>query len=358
MTEREAMARAIGLAWKGWGRVHPNPMVGAVVLARGGMPVGEGWHAEFGGAHAEPTALAAAGTRARGATLVVSLEPCAHRGKQPPCADAILKAGIRRVVAALPDPNPVAAGGAARLRAAGVDVTFGSLAEEAARQNAAFLHGLSDSTRPYVSLKLAVSLDARIADRDGRSRWVSGPEAREWVQWLRAGMDGIAIGAETARKDDPSLTVRGSVKPRVAPRRVVFTRSKTLPASLSLVRTAREVPTLVAATTDAAARAAKPLERYGVDVVHGTSLSATLSVLRAAGINNLLVEGGGVLAGALLQENLVDRIYWIQGPLLLGEHGLPAIAGLGGKALARTERWTVAGRRALGQDTLTVLDRR
>lgn len=352
------MARALALAWQGWGRVHPNPMVGAVVLARGGAVVGEGWHAEFGGTHAEPMALAAAGTKARGATLVVSLEPCAHGGKQPPCVDAILKAGVRRVVAALPDPNPVAAGGAARLRAAGVDVTFGALAEEAARQNAAFLHTLRDSTRPYVSLKLAASLDGRIADRDGRSRWVSGPEAREWVQWLRAGMDAVAVGAETARKDDPSLTARGSVHPRVPPRRIVFTRSHAVPATLSLIRTAREVPTMVAATTDAAARAAKPLERHGVEVVRGATLAATLTALGSAGITNLLVEGGGKLAGALLQENLVDRIYWIQSPMLLGEHGVAAVAGLSGKALARTDRWTVAGRRALGQDTLTVLDRR
>lgn len=349
------MAQALALAWKGWGRVHPNPMVGAVVLA-GGAAVGEGWHAEFGGPHAEPVALAAAGAKVRGATLVVTLEPCAHTGKQPPCASAIIKAGIRRVVCALPDPNPVAAGGAAHLRAAGIDVTFGVLAEDAARQNASFFHALTEPARPHVSLKLAASLDGRIADREGRSRWISGPDARDWVQWLRAGMDGIAVGAATARADDPALTVRGSITPRVPPRRIIFTRKQSVPDSLTLIRTAHDVPTVIAATSDAAARNAKPLERHGVAIVKGSGLAGTLKALRHSGVTSLLVEGGGRLAGALLQENLVDRIYWIQSPLLLGEDAVPA-AALAGKTLGRADRWTVAGRHALGADTLTVLDR-
>ena len=167
------MQHALDLAWRGWGRVHPNPLVGAVVLD-GGEAVGEGWHAEYGAQHAEPIALAAAGARARGATLVVTLEPCAHQGQQPPCVDAILRAGIRRVVAALPDPNPVAAGGAARLREAGIPVELGPERDAAEAQNAAFLHGLSNPERPFVALKLATSLDGRIADFEGRSRWKVG----------------------------------------------------------------------------------------------------------------------------------------------------------------------------------------
>ncbi|HEU5170263.1 MAG TPA: bifunctional diaminohydroxyphosphoribosylaminopyrimidine deaminase/5-amino-6-(5-phosphoribosylamino)uracil reductase RibD, partial [Gemmatimonadales bacterium] len=189
------MARALDLAWRGWGRVHPNPLVGAVLLDRRGEVLGEGWHAEYGGPHAEAAALAAAGDRARGATLVVTLEPCAHQGKTPPCADAVIGAGVRRVVAALADPDPVAAGGAARLRAAGVGVEIGLLAERAAAQNAAFLHALAVSSRPFVALKLATSVDFRIADSSGRSRWVSGPAAREYVHWLRAGFDAVAVGA-------------------------------------------------------------------------------------------------------------------------------------------------------------------
>src|SRR5262249_55791192 len=156
--------------------------------------VGEGFHAEFGGPHAEAAALAAVGSQARGATLVVTLEPCNHQGKQPPCTEAILRAGVRRVVAALDDPDPVAAGGAGRLRGAGVEWELGLLGEESRRQNAAFFHRLRDTSKPYVVLKLATSLDFRIADRDGRSRWISGPQARDYVHWLRAGFDAIAVG--------------------------------------------------------------------------------------------------------------------------------------------------------------------
>ena len=172
MTERDAMARAIELAWRGWGRVQPNPLVGAVVLA-GGENAGEGWHAEYGESHAEAAALAAAGARARGATLVCTLEPCTHQGKQPPCTDAILAAGVRRVVAAVADPNAVAAGGAERLRARGLEVELGLLAHQAEAQNASFLHRVRDPSRPFVALKLATTIDGRIADANGHSRWLS-----------------------------------------------------------------------------------------------------------------------------------------------------------------------------------------
>src|SRR5690348_12904467 len=231
MTEREAMAHAIELAWRGWGRVQPNPLVGAVVLAAG-ENVGEGWHAEYGGPHAEAVALAAAGSRARAATLVCTLEPCAHQGKQPPCAGAVLAAGVRRLVAAVAEPNAIAAGGAERLRAAGVEVELGLLADRAAAQNASFLHQARDPSRPFVALKLATTIDGRIADANGHSRWLSREPAREFVQWLRAGFDGIAVGGVTARTDDPSLTVRGPLRPRVPPRRVVFAADGDVPATL------------------------------------------------------------------------------------------------------------------------------
>ena len=351
------MQHALDLAWRGWGRVHPNPLVGAVVLD-GGEAVGEGWHAEYGAQHAEPIALAAAGARARGATLVVTLEPCAHQGQQPPCVDAILRAGIRRVVAALPDPNPVAAGGAARLREAGIPVELGPERDAAEAQNAAFLHGLSNPERPFVALKLATSLDGRIADLEGRSRWISGSEARGYVHWLRAGFDAIGVGGRTARADDPSLTVRGAVTPRVPPRRVIFDAAADLPGSLGLVRSASEVPTFVVASRQAPAARLTALERAGVLVVAAPSLSEGLAALRAAGISSLLVEGGGRLAGTLIGNGLCDRFYWIQSPLWLGDRGVPAIAGFPSEPIARAERWRTVERRALGDDTLLVLDRR
>jgi diaminohydroxyphosphoribosylaminopyrimidine deaminase/5-amino-6-(5-phosphoribosylamino)uracil reductase len=208
--DREAMLRAIALAWGGWGRVGRNPLVGALVL-RDGAVVGEGFHAEFGGRHGEMAALEAAGPKARGAGLVVSLEPCVHYGKTPPCTDAILAAGIRRVVFGAHDVDPQARGGGEVLRRAGVTVTAGLLEAEVRAQNALFFHRFAGTARPFVALKLAISLDARIADRAGRSRWVSGPEAREWVHWLRAGFDAIGVGGGTVQADDPSLTVRGAV---------------------------------------------------------------------------------------------------------------------------------------------------
>jgi diaminohydroxyphosphoribosylaminopyrimidine deaminase / 5-amino-6-(5-phosphoribosylamino)uracil reductase len=351
------MQHALDLAWRGWGRVHPNPLVGAVVLD-GGDAVGEGWHAEYGAQHAEPIALGAAGPRARGATLVVTLEPCAHQGQQPPCVDAILRAGIRRVVAALPDPNPVAAGGAARLREAGIPVELGLERDAAEAQNAAFLHGLSNPERPFVALKLATSLDGRIADFEGRSRWISGSEARGYVHWLRAGFDAIAVGGRTARADDPSLTVRGAVTPRVPPGRVIFDAAADLPGSLGVVRSASEVPTLVVASPQAPATRLTALERAGVRVVAAPSLGEGLAALRAAGISSLLVEGGGRLAGTLIGNGLCDRFYWIQSPVWLGDRGVPAMAGLPSEPIARAERWRTVERRALGQDTLLVLDRR
>ena len=351
------MRHALDLAWRGWGRVHPNPLVGAVVLD-GGEVVGEGWHAEYGAQHAEPIALAAAGARARGATLVVTLEPCAHQGQQPPCVDAILRAGIRRVVAALPDPNPVAAGGAARLREAGIPVELGPERDAAEAQNAAFLHGLSNPERPFVALKLATSLDGRIADLEGRSRWISGSEARGYVHWLRAGFDAIGVGGRTARADDPSLTVRGAVTPRVPPGRVIFDAAADLPGSLGLVRSASELPTFVVASRQAPAARLTALERAGVRVVAAPSLSEGLAALRAAGIGSLLVEGGGRLAGALIGNGLCDRFYWIQSPVWLGDRGVPAVAGLPSEPIARAERWRTVERRVLGQDTLLVLDRR
>jgi diaminohydroxyphosphoribosylaminopyrimidine deaminase/5-amino-6-(5-phosphoribosylamino)uracil reductase len=356
MSEREAMARALDLAWRGWGRVHPNPLVGAVVLSDG-VVAGEGWHAEFGDRHAEPIALDRAAEKARGATLVVTLEPCDHRGKQPPCTEAIVRAGIRRVVVAMADPNPQARGGAARLGAQGLEVQVGIARESAAAQNAIFLHRFRNSTRPFVALKLATSLDARIADLAGHSRWISSEVARDYVHWLRAGYDAIGIGGRTARADNPQLTVRGSVTPRLVPRRVVFDADADLDGRLTLVSTARETPTTVVTDSEIPPERLARLTAAGITTIPAASLEEALRSLRQEGVGSLLVEGGGRLAGALLGLGLVDRYYWIQSPIWLGERGVPATAGLPSDPIARAQRWTVVERRALGDDTLLVLDR-
>ncbi len=351
------MARALELAGRGWGRVHPNPLVGAVVLDAAGQVVGEGWHAEYGGPHAERAALDAAGAAARGGALVVTLEPCTHHGKQPPCVDAILAAGVARVAFAVADPNPEAGGGAERLRAGGVQVEAGCLAAEASAQNVAFLHRFQEPERPWIALKLATSLDGRIADRFGRSRWISGEAARDFVHWLRAGMDAIGVGGATARADNPSLTVRGPVTPRAAPLRVLFDRAGNLPTTLDVVRTARELGTVVVAGPLLSTDRATQLEAAGVRLVRAAGLREGLGDLRRLGIGSMVVEGGGQLAGALLAEGMVDRFYWIQSPVWLGEGSVPAVAGLPGTDLASADRWRVVERRALGADTLLVVER-
>src|SRR3989442_6388402 len=299
VSEPEAMERALDLAWRGWGRVAPNPLVGAVVLHDGSI-VGDGWHAEYGGDHAEVAALKAAGDRARGATLVVTLEPCAHHGKTPPCTDAIRAAGIRRVVAALRDPDAEARGGVEVLKRAGIETQVGLLAEEAAALNAPFLFTRQQTDRPFVALKLATSIDGRIADAGGRSQWISGPEARDHVHWLRAGFDAIAVGGTTALKDNPLLTARGGLTPRKPPVRIVFDRRAMLNLGVSLVQTAREVPTWVMSSPEAPMANVSVLEGSGVRVFRPEGLAQAFAQLRLAGIQSLLCEGGGALGAKLL----------------------------------------------------------
>jgi diaminohydroxyphosphoribosylaminopyrimidine deaminase/5-amino-6-(5-phosphoribosylamino)uracil reductase len=354
VNQLDAMRRALALARQGWGRVHPNPMVGAVVLA-GEDAVGEGYHAEFGQAHAEALALRAAGPRARGATLVVTLEPCAHQGKQPPCADLIAGAGVRRVVIAAPDPNPEAAGGAERLRAAGVEVEAGLLRCVAEQQNAAFFSRFRNSARPWIALKLATSLDFRIADGAGQSKWISGPAARSFGHSLRAGFDAVAVGGRTALRDDPRLTARGPIDPRVPPIRVVFEGKAPLPASLAVF--SPDAETIVVTARARAADSRNRLRGTAAAILPVDTLRGALESLRGSGVTSMLVEGGGRLAGGLLREGLVDRFYWIQSPMWLGDAGVPAATGWDAPLLGGAERWTVVERRPLGDDTLLVLDR-
>ena len=355
MDFREAMQRALALAWGGWGRVSRNPLVGALVL-RDGVPVGEAYHAEFGGPHGEVLALVAAGERARGADLVVTLEPCAHHGKTPPCTDAILGAGIRRVIYGARDEDPVARGGAEVLRRAGVEVQGGVLEGEARAQNALFFHRFSGKTRPFVALKLAVSLDARIADRRGHSRWVSGPEARDFVHWLRAGFEAIAVGGGTVRADDPSLTVRGAVLPSKPPLRVVLGRSG-LALEATLVKTALATPTLALLGREAPPGTSAALRAAGVEVAAADGPPEALAELTRRGITSVLVEGGGGVAGRMLAAEVVDRLYLVVAPLWLGEEALSAFSGVPGSAIEEAVRWRTVERRALGNDTLLVMDR-
>lgn len=349
------MDRALELARRGWGRVHPNPMVGAVVLA-GDQIVGEGYHAEYGGPHAEAVALAAAGPRARDATMVVTLEPCAHAGKQPSCADAIIASGIRRVVIASLDPNPVAAGGRARLEQAGIDVATGLGREAAERLNSAFLNAVSGLDRPFVAVKLATSLDHCIADSAGVSRWISGEEARDWVHWFRAGFAAIGVGGRTAQVDDPSLTVRGALEPRTAPARVVFLGRRRLSLDSALVRTAGVRHTVLIGD-GLVPNERNALTDRGVDIILTSDVAEGLSELKQLGIDSILIEGGGRLSGSLLARGLVDRFAWIVSPVWLGDHGIKAVRGFEVPSLLQAERWTIVERQALGQDTLLMFDR-
>jgi diaminohydroxyphosphoribosylaminopyrimidine deaminase/5-amino-6-(5-phosphoribosylamino)uracil reductase len=345
------MRRAFALAERGWGKTAPNPMVGAVVV-RDGAVVGEGWHTRYGEAHAEVDALRSAGERARGATLYVSLEPCNHHGKTPPCTDAILAAGVQRVVAAVADPSPVARGGAERLREEGVEVRLG-VEEGAARElNAPFFHALS-SDRPFVRLKLALSLDGAVADRTRQPGWLTGSEARAEVHRLRAGSDAVAIGIGTALADDPLLTVRGVDPPRVPPLRIVFDTSARLPLDSKLVRSARESPVVVLCWAPDPTHAAA-LEHAGVELLHAASLPHALRALRARGVRSLMVEGGAGLASAFLQEALVDRLVIFRAPIVLGSGALNAFGGMPGSTIDAAARWSIVEARRLGDDEMTV----
>lgn len=355
--DKRYMRRAIALARRGWGRTAPNPMVGAVVV-RDGDIVGEGWHAEFGGPHAEVMALEAAGDRARGATVYVSLEPCSHHGKTPPCTDALLAAGVARVVIGVRDPNPAAAGGVDVLRAAGLRVDVGVEQQAALDVDPAFFHAARGADRPWVTLKLAVSLDAGIADHTRKRGWLTGPAARRAVHRWRAGADAVAVGINTALADDPLLTVRYGRTPRVPPVRVIFDRQFRLPLSSALVRTLDQAPVIVVADPDEGgehAERARRLQNAGVSVLRAPSLASALHELRGRGIRHLFCEGGAGLGGSLLSAGAVDRLVIFQAPVLLGAGALPAFGSAPAATAGDAPRWRVVERRAYGSDLMTVL---
>jgi diaminohydroxyphosphoribosylaminopyrimidine deaminase/5-amino-6-(5-phosphoribosylamino)uracil reductase len=342
------MQRALELAERGRGYVEPNPLVGVVVV-RNGQVVGEGWHQHYGEAHAEVNALAEAGEAARGATLYVTLEPCCHHGKTAPCTDAVLRAGIGRVVAAMTDPFPQVAGqGTEALRRAGLQVDVGLAEAEARRLNAPYLKLLTTG-RPYVHAKWAMTLDGKIATRTGDSKWISNPASRHWVHALRGRMDAIVVGIGTALADNPQLTVRPP-GPRT-PCRVVLDSRGRLPLDSHLAQTARDIPVLLATAADIPADRLDALRAVGVELVQPTprrgrpEVPNLLDELGRRRMTNVLVEGGTEVLGAFLDARAIDEVHVFIAPRLAG--GAQAKTPLGGRGVDRIAdalgllEWTV-----------------
>jgi len=350
--DAEFMRRALALAQQGWGQTAPNPMVGAVVV-RDGVVVGEGFHPRFGEAHAEVMALRAAGDRARGSTLYVTLEPCNHFGKTPPCTEVILDARVSRVVIAAPDPTALAGGGARHLADYGVQVDFGVEEAAALELNAPFFFAARNTDRPWVTLKLALSSDGKMNDPSGERRWISNEQSRAEVQRLRANVDAIAVGLGTVKADDPQLTVRGPVRPRVPPLRVVFDRNAETPLGSILVRTAKETPTAIFANHPTVARLAG-LHNAGVDVFEAADLPSALAALRGFEMHHLLVEGGARLAQEFLRQKLVDRLVIFQSPVTLGADALSPFEGSQNDAREWLASLPIIRRAELGEDVMSV----
>ncbi len=355
------MAHALGLARRGLGRVWPNPAVGCVVVNEGRI-VGRGWTQPGGRPHAETVALAAAGAAARGATAYVTLEPCAHHGRTPPCAEALIAAGVARVVSSLEDPDPRVAGrGHAMLRAAGLRVDVGLLAGEAAALQQGFLSRIRLG-RPMLTLKLAATLDGRIATAAGESQWITGAEARRRVHAMRATHDAVLVGAGTVRADDPSLTVR-DLGARHQPVRVVASRNLDLPLDGQLARTAREVPVWllhgVSAPQDACHywehKGARPIEVP--EAKGGLDPAAMLAALGREGLTRVFCEGGGQLAASLLGAGLVDNLAVFAAGTMLGADGRPAVGPLGLQVLASAPRFRFGSVERIGGDTLSLWSR-
>lgn len=358
MTDDDAMRHALSLAARGLGRTWPNPAVGCVIV-QGARVVGRGWTQPGGRPHAEAVALAQAGDAARGATAYVTLEPCAHHGATPPCADALVAAGVACVATALTDPDPRVSGrGHAALRAAGVAVREGVCEAEARALNAGFLKRVTRGL-PLVTLKLAASLDGRTATASGASRWITGTEARRAVHAMRMAHDAVMVGAGTARADDPDLTARAMGAAHQPVRIVIDARLSHAPGS-RLGRTARDTPVWLCHTEDAPAAARAAWAATGAALVETpgqggrVDLPAALAALAARGLTRILCEGGPTLAAALVRAGLVDRIALFTGGALIGAEGAPALGPLGLVSLADALRPRRTGIEAVGPDTLTL----
>jgi len=353
------MREALRLALLGTGTTAPNPLVGAVVV-RGGRVVGRGWHRRAGTAHAEVLALEEAGTRAKGATLYVTLEPCRHTGRTGPCTERIREAGVARVVAAIRDPFPKVAGrGFRELARYGIAVEIGDGAADALRLNEAYLLRVK-SGRPWVDLKLATTLDGRIADARGVSRWITGEAARARGHELRRAADAVVVGVRTVLRDDPALTARAGGEVREPLRVVLDGRLRTPPSARLFSCDPSRVR--IASLRGAPEARRRRLERLGAGVWTlpasrgGVSLTALLRALAAEGVNRVLVEGGGLVAGAFLRAGLVDRMHLFLAPIALGS-GVEALGGLGALPLARAARLRVMEAVPAGEDLEIRLER-
>ncbi len=362
--DQRYMQLALTLGRRGQGRTWPNPAVGAVIV-KDGIIVGRGWTQPGGRPHAEPEALRRAGEAARGATLYVTLEPCSHFGKSPPCADAIIAAGIARVVSAIKDPNPEVAGqGHARLRAAGIAVEVGLCAMEAARDHAGHFRRVRDG-RPHVILKLAVSPDDKIAAAGHKTVAISGEAARSRVHLLRAQCDAVMVGIGTVLSDDPLLTCRLPGMAARSPVRVVLDRALRLPGTSRLVHSARETPLWVMTSELAEAPAAAKLGAAGAQVIRvattnappGLDLMAVLHALSERGITRLLVEGGSRVASSFVSAGLVDEFWLLRGPAAIGPDGIAALDALPLTAITQSPAFRLRASEKLENDTLMIYER-
>lgn len=355
------MDRAVRLGRKGWGRTHPNPLVGCV-LVRDGAIVGEGWHVEYGGGHAEIHALREAGEKARGSTAYVSLEPCDHFGKTPPCSAALRKAGVSRLVFGARDPGPVSGGGGETLRKAGMEVLGPVLSPtEARRENPAFFFN-QEQGATFVAIKLAQTLDGRIAGAPGQRTPITGPEARAEAHRLRAGFDGILVGSETMLVDDPLLTVREDVPVRKPPTRLILDTQARTPPQARVFEDIDHAPVVIFTGPDAPSAAVRELEMAGAEVQAvprgrgGVSLEAVLDGCWDLGIRSVFCEGGGTLASALLEAERAGRLFLFVAPFVLGEEGVPAFPS--GKSKDLWGSWSPAGPPGtFGRDILLTYDR-
>jgi len=348
------MTAALSLAARNLGDTWPNPSVGCVIV-KNNVIIGRGWTQSGGRPHAETEALARAGGEAKGATAYVTLEPCSHHGKTPPCAGALIAAGIARAVVATVDPDPRVAGqGIAKLKAAGIQVELGTAKAPAERLNAGFFMRMTQN-RPLFAMKTASSLDGRIALANGDSKWITGPEARQAVQALRARYDAILVGSGTALADDPLLTCRldgYGGRPKV---RIVLDRRLRLPLTSLLVKTARDIPTWV--VTSEVGPKAEALAAAGVEII--TAKADTLGqVLAERGLTRVLVEGGGQVAAAFLKTHMVDQIVWFRAGGIIGGEGLASVGNLQASYLAAIPNFVRVETLVFGADTLDILIRK
>ncbi|MEZ5820067.1 MAG: bifunctional diaminohydroxyphosphoribosylaminopyrimidine deaminase/5-amino-6-(5-phosphoribosylamino)uracil reductase RibD [Bradyrhizobium sp.] len=362
--DQRYMQLALALGRRGQGRTWPNPAVGAVVV-RDGVIVGRGWTQPGGRPHAEPEALRRAGDAARGATLYVTLEPCSHFGRSPPCVDAVIASGISRVVSAIEDPNPEVAGkGHGRLRAAGIAVDIGICAAEAARDHAGHFRRIRDK-RPHVILKLAVSADDKIGAAGRKPLAVTGETAKTKVHLLRARTDAILVGIGTVLSDDPLLTCRLPGMEARSPVRVVLDPALRIPGDSRLVHSARATPLWVVASETAEAASAMKLGAAGAEVIRvpadsanpGLDLPAVLHALAERGVSRLMVEGGARVAASFVAAGLVDEIWLLRGPGTVGADGVPALDALPLAAITQSPAFRVRASETLDKDSLTIYER-